>query len=281
MRTYGSIQTKFWTHRDVIGLSDQAKLLASYLLSSPHTNMLGCFRIPIGYIAEDLRWGIETATKALNDLSEIEFLTYDTVSGCVLIHNFLKYHPIENPNQGRSIAKLFDDIPQSLAFISDLTRKLLQQTKHLDDAFINCLQSLSKLFFNQEQEQYQEQKQEQEDMSGEPDVVNSKDFSFEKTKSKNNSLKSQALEVLTFLNEKTGKAFRESDANLKLIIARLKSGASVEDCRMVIARKNRDWKDNVKMQEYLRPATLFNAEKFEQYMGELVLPSEVVPDAHT
>lgn len=281
MRNYGTIQTKFWTHRDVIGLSDQAKLLASYLLSSAHTTMLGCFRIPIGYIAEDLRWTIETATKALNDLSEIDFLTYDAVSGWVIIHTFLKYHPIENPNQGRSIAKLFDDVPQSLEFISDLIRKLSQQDKHLDDEFIYCLQTLSKPFLNQEQEQYQEQKQEQEDMSGEPDVVDLKDFSFENIKSKNSSLKSQALEVITFLNEKTGKAFRDSDANLKLIIARLKSGASVEDCRMVIARKNRDWSGSVKMQEYLRPATLFNAEKFEQYMGELVCPSEVEPDVHT
>lgn len=279
MRTYGSIQTKFWTHRDVIGLSDQSKLLASYLLSSPHTNMLGCFRIPIGYIAEDLRWTIETATKALNDLSEIDFLTYDPTSGWVIIHNFLKYHPIENPNQGRSIAKLFDEIPQNLGFILDLVHKLSQQTKHLDDEFIDCLQTLSKPFRNQEQNQ--EQKQEQEDMSGEPDVLSSKDFPFEEIKSKNTSLNSQALEVLTFLNGKTGKAFRDSDANLKLIIARLKSGATVEDCRMVIARKNRDWKGNVKMQEYLRPATLFNAEKFEQYMGELVLPSEEIPDAHT
>lgn len=232
--------------------------------------MLGCFRIPIGYIAEDLRWTIETATNALNNLSEIDFLTYDTASGWVIIHNFLKYHPIENPNQGRSVAKLFDEIPSNLAIIHDLTHKLLQQTKHLDDEFIDCLQTLSKPFLNQEQNQ--EQKQEQEDMSGEPDVVDLKDFSFESIKSKNSSFQSQALEVLIFLNEKTGKAFRDSDANLKLIIARLKSGASVEDCRMVIARKNRDWKGNVKMQEYLRPATLFNAEKFEQYMGEIVCP---------
>ena len=42
----------------------------------------------------------------------------------------------------------------------------------------------------------------------------------------------------------------------------------------MIVRKNRVWKGNAKMEEYLRPATLFNAEKFEQYMGELVVPEE-------
>jgi hypothetical protein len=42
----------------------------------------------------------------------------------------LKYHPIENPNQGRSVAKLFDETPQSLAFIPILLHQLLQLTKH-------------------------------------------------------------------------------------------------------------------------------------------------------
>jgi len=278
MRTYGSIQTKFWTHRDVIGLSDQAKLLASYLLSSPHTNMLGCFRIPIGYIAEDLRWTIDTSTQALYDLANIHFLTYDAASGWVIIHNFLKYHLIENPNQGRSVAKLFEEIPKNIEFLLPLIINLLQQTKHLDEDLCGCLETLAKPFLNQEQEQNQEKKQEQEEMSGEPDVVNLNNYSFENTQSKQSSFKSQALEVLNFLNEKTGKAFRDSDTNLKLIIARLKSGATVMDCRQVIVRKNREWKSNPKMQEYLRPATLFNAEKFEQYMGELVLPPEEQED---
>ncbi len=57
-------------------------------------------------------------------------------------------------------------------------------------------------------------------------------------------------------------------------MARLKSGATVMNCRQVIVRKNRDWKDDIKMAKYLRPATLFNDVKFEQYMGELVLPPE-------
>jgi uncharacterized phage protein (TIGR02220 family) len=63
---------------------------------------------------------------------------------------------------------------------------------------------------------------------------------------------------------------------LKLITARLKTGASVADCRQVIAKKTREWQGNPKMDEYLRPATLFNATKFEQYVGELVLPKEGV-----
>lgn len=79
-----------------------------------------------------------------------------------------------------------------------------------------------------------------------------------------------AREVLGFLNAKTGRSYQPVDANLKLIVARLKEGASVADCRAVVAKKCREWASDEKMSDYLRPATLFNATKFAQYRGELV-----------
>lgn len=112
-------------------------------------------------------------------------------------------------------------------------------------------------------------------MSGKPDVHPLKSFDEAK---KQKAYRLEAEEVLTFLNEKTGRAYRFNDTNLNFIIARLKTGATVMDCRQIIAKKNREWYKNPKMAEYIRPATLFNRDKFEQYIGELVLPKEV--DAH-
>jgi len=79
----------------------------------------------------------------------------------------------------------------------------------------------------------------------------------------------QAKTILQFLNEKAGRAYR-GNVNLEIIIARLKDGATVEDCRAVIAKKCREWTGDEKMVIYLRPATLFNRTKFSQYQGELV-----------
>lgn len=79
-----------------------------------------------------------------------------------------------------------------------------------------------------------------------------------------------AKKVIDFLNEKVGRNYRYSEPNLKLIIARLKSGATFIDCKQVIVKKRREWINDAKMNEYLRPATLFNATNFEQYLGELV-----------
>lgn len=75
--------------------------------------------------------------------------------------------------------------------------------------------------------------------------------------------------ILEFLNEKTGKKFRQVDSNLSLIIARLKTGVDVQTCKTLIARKVRDWSTDPKMSPYLRPETLFNKTKFETYLAEV------------
>lgn len=63
-------------------------------------------------------------------------------------------------------------------------------------------------------------------------------------------------------------------ANLFRIAARLKQGATIEQCKAVIDAKVKDCLEDSKMAQYLRPATLFNATKFAQYAGELAEPAK-------
>ena len=79
----------------------------------------------------------------------------------------------------------------------------------------------------------------------------------------------QAKDILAYLNRNTGKAYRPVPSNTKMIEARLKSGATALQIKEVIYAKCQQWGKDEKMMEYLRPATLFNATKFEQYLGEL------------
>ena len=81
----------------------------------------------------------------------------------------------------------------------------------------------------------------------------------------------ESREILAFLNEKTGRRYQQVSANLDHIKARLQAGATVEECRQVIAKKCREWSGNPDMSVYLRPATLFNRTKFAQYQGEVGL----------
>jgi uncharacterized phage protein (TIGR02220 family) len=82
------------------------------------------------------------------------------------------------------------------------------------------------------------------------------------------SRREQARAILAFLNQQAGRTFRDSQTNLALIEARLRSGMTPANLRGIIARKTRAWRADPKMAPYLRPATLFNATKAEQYLGE-------------
>ncbi len=103
-------------------------------------------------------------------------------------------------------------------------------------------------------------------LSGKPDIDDELSKLNMQPKKK---LSEACAEVLQFLNAKAGRNYRPVKANIELIAARIKEGATVDECRQVIAKKCREWIGDPKQEIYLRPATLFNRTKFAQYQGEL------------
>ncbi|MFH0067518.1 conserved phage C-terminal domain-containing protein [Peribacillus sp. NPDC056705] len=76
-------------------------------------------------------------------------------------------------------------------------------------------------------------------------------------------------EIISFLNDKTGKRFSsKSVANKKLINGRMSEGRTLDDFIHVIEVKCSQWLDDSKMNEYLRPSTLFAQKNFENYVNE-------------
>lgn len=73
--------------------------------------------------------------------------------------------------------------------------------------------------------------------------------------------------VVERLNEKTGSNFRANNKKTRsLISARIKEGYNEDDFFKVIDNMCREWLQDVKMQKYLRPETLFGT-KFEGYLN--------------
>lgn len=84
-------------------------------------------------------------------------------------------------------------------------------------------------------------------------------------------------DILSYLNEKTGKNFRATSKETKRVInARLKEGYSAEDFKRVIDIKVAKWGNDPKMRDFLRPQTLFGT-KFESYLNETT-PTSAVRD---
>lgn len=141
---YGKIFTGFWASPNIADHSADAKLLAAYLLSSPHSNMIGCFRLPLAYAGEDLRMGVERVSEGFRNLSSTGFVTHDSALGWVLINRFLKWNPIENTNQGKAAAKLVSEVPCASSVYAPLVEILRSDPTNFPDGFVNGLATVSK-----------------------------------------------------------------------------------------------------------------------------------------
>ena len=91
--------------------------------------------------------------------------------------------------------------------------------------------------------------------------------------------KEMCVEVLDYLNEKVGREYKPVRTNLDFIKGRFKEGYSKEEILHVINIKSSHWLTDVAMEKYLRPATLFNATKFSQYVAETeAITAQKIPD---
>lgn len=76
----------------------------------------------------------------------------------------------------------------------------------------------------------------------------------------------KVAEVVQALNDETGSHYRPtSKATIRHVLARLREGFTVEDCKEVIRKKSEEWA-GTEMAKYLRPETLFGP-KFEGYLN--------------
>lgn len=76
------------------------------------------------------------------------------------------------------------------------------------------------------------------------------------------------IDIVEYLNEKANKNYKHnSDKTRRFIDARLNEGFTLEDFKKVIDNKCRSWLNDERMNQYLRPETLFGT-KFESYLNE-------------
>jgi uncharacterized phage protein (TIGR02220 family) len=72
-----------------------------------------------------------------------------------------------------------------------------------------------------------------------------------------------SLEVLSYLNQKTGRRYRDA-SNIE---ARLKDGGTVEECKAIVDKKSKD-KYFIENPQYLNPITLFRKSHWDRYLNE-------------
>lgn len=88
MREYSKVYPRFWTGGTgkLLRGDVDAQLIAMYLMTSPHANMIGVYHCPIMYMAHETGLTIEGATKGLARLIEAGICTFDALDDVVFVH---------------------------------------------------------------------------------------------------------------------------------------------------------------------------------------------------
>lgn len=158
MRDYGKVHASFWTSSTTRELTESARMLALYLLTSPHSTIAGVFRLPDGYVCEDLQWDAETVAKGFSELLAKGFANRCETTKWVWVCKHLEWNPPENPNQRKSALKVALSVPDECAWKQAFMRVCgpLLGAENIDSP--NPSVTVAKPFPNQEQEQEQEKK---------------------------------------------------------------------------------------------------------------------------
>lgn len=119
MRDYGVISPKFWigeTGKKLRG-QPEAQIVALYLMTCPHANMIGVFHCPLLYIAHETGLPFEGASKGLRSLIEAGFCTYDDDAEVVFVHRMVTFQVGESlkdtDNRVKAVIKEWQNIQSS------------------------------------------------------------------------------------------------------------------------------------------------------------------------
>ncbi len=107
-RPYNRVEPTIWLQP----WDNDVRLLAFYLLTCEHRTTEGLYRLPLGYVAEDLGWPIAKVTKRFAVLVDAGFIEHDPVAQVVLVVKALERQK-PNPNQAIAAVKKLRLLPRT------------------------------------------------------------------------------------------------------------------------------------------------------------------------
>lgn len=73
--------------------------------------------------------------------------------------------------------------------------------------------------------------------------------------------------ILAYLNDKTGKKYKRTSSNRRIISDRLEEGYTLTDLQRVVDNQCARWLRDPERNQYLAPALLFDGDKIERYLN--------------
>jgi hypothetical protein len=122
-------------------MSPGAQRLFLYLLTCPHSNLIGLYILKNGYIMEDLDLSPQSLKTQMQEIVDHGIIKRCSTNFIVFIPNYLKFNPLTNPNQVTSAIGIVESMPKSV-IIRDFVLSLEGLSKGLNESLREGLVSV-------------------------------------------------------------------------------------------------------------------------------------------
>jgi hypothetical protein len=172
MRDYSKVCPQFWigkTGKKLRASGQEAQIVGMYLMTSPHSNMLGLYYLSLNSIAHETGLGIKSAQKGLKGCIDSDFCSYDEETEMLWVHEMAFYQIadalIVKDKRIAGVQNEYNALPDNPhlpKFFEKYAAAFQMTKKRGNDSQIIPFEAPSKPLRSQEQEQEHNQEQEQE-----------------------------------------------------------------------------------------------------------------------
>jgi uncharacterized phage protein (TIGR02220 family) len=286
MAEYAKLYKKLWTNSKFMTLSDDAKLLWIYIISSPHSSCSGVYRLSKGYIMGDLKWEAKRLAKAFDSLLAKEMIKYDPDVEVILIPSWFEHNVIVSKTQLTKAEMELEELPQTiLAQEFNAIIEALPETKGLAKGLAlpnskglakSVALPLASPLGSTSGSPLGKGLSSSSSSSSPSSATSSSSVNNNTPKPpKGDSAAANKVETIPYaliindLNQKAGTNYKPTtDKTRDLIRSLWNQGFRAEDFFKVHDIKIAEWINNPEMCKYIRPVTLYST-KFEGYLNQI------------
>lgn len=236
MAIYRTVQMEFWTDPKVIDdFTPEDKYFYLYLITNPHTNLIGCYEISLKQMSDETGYTRETIEKLIDRFANIhQVIKFSKSNKEILLLNWNKHNWTKSEKLDKPLVSQYQSV-KTTEF-----RKFLAE-------ILNEREGVQIPY------QY------------------GMDTTVTVTDTITNTVTKYIKDIIDYFNNICGTKYTYRNETInRYIRARLEEGHTVDDFKLVIDKKFNDWHEDKKMVDYLRPETLFCSKHFESYLNQQV-----------
>jgi hypothetical protein len=121
MRSFGTVKPTFWngaTGRAMRDAGADVQLLALYLLTNPHANMIGLYYLPLVFVRTELAMSMAQIIKSIDRLTEFPFALYDKDSEMVWVIEMARYQLGDalqpHDHRVKALGRIYREMPDNV-----------------------------------------------------------------------------------------------------------------------------------------------------------------------